>query len=133
MINSVSFGSKAGVFDKPNLGRQQTYTRPAAGAQAAFAPEAPKKKGKLGKTLLKIGLAAAAVAGLLVAGNKTNVLKNLGKYIPESIKNASWLQFAKEPVKTAAGAMDKAGGTIADYAVKGFEAVKGLFKKSPTA
>ena len=83
------------------------------------------KKGKAGKVILGLVATAAAVAGLLVVGNKTGVLKNIGKYIPASIKDASWLQAAKEPVKKAVAGMDKAGGAIAEYAVKGYEAVKG--------
>ncbi len=124
MLNSVSFGSNAGVFTTPDINKPQAHTRPAAQPQAAPVEE-PKKKGKAGKVILGLVATAAAVAGLLVAGNKTGVLKNIGKYIPASIKDASWLQAAKEPVKKAVAGMDKAGGAIAEYAVKGYEAVKG--------
>lgn len=124
MLNSVSFGSSAGVFDKPNTTRPQTFVRPAE-SQPQAAPEAPKKKSKTGKVILGLVATAAAVAGLLVAGNKTGVLKDLGKYVPDAVKNASWLNWAKEPVKTAAAAMDGAGATIAKYAVDGYKAVKG--------
>ena len=130
MLNSVSFGSNAGVFDKPNTTRPQTFTRPAADSSQQVAPEAPKKKSKAVKVILGLVATAAAVAGLLVAGNKTGVLKNIGKYIPDSIKNASWLSKAKDPVKAAVAGMDKAGGAIAEYAVKGYEAVKGFGGKA---
>lgn len=131
MLNSVSFGSSAGVFDKPNVNRPQSYARPSAAPSAPpVPPEGPKKGGKLKKFVVGLAVTAAAVAGLLVAGNKTGVLKNLGKYVPNAIKNASWLNFAKGPVKTAAAAMDKAGGAIAGYAVKGYEAVKGFGAKA---
>lgn len=124
MLNSVSFGSNAGVFDKPNMTRPQSFAKPAETQQPA-APEAPKKKSKAGKIILGLVATAAAVAGLLVAGNKTGVLKNVGKYVPDAVKNAGWLQWAKEPVKTAISGMDKAGGAIASTAVKGYNAVKG--------
>ncbi len=126
MLNNVSFGSNAGVFDKPNLTRPQTYTKPsvAPASQPPVPPEGPKKS-NVGKIILGTLAAAAAVAGLLVAGNKTGVLKNVGQHIPENWKNAKMLQFAKEPAKKALAGMDKAGGAIADVAVKGYEAVKG--------
>lgn len=129
MINSVSFGSNAGVFTAPDINKQQAYTRPVAPAQTTPVEE-PKKKGGAGKVVLGLVATAAAVAGLLVAGNKTGVLKNVGKYIPETIKNAKWLESAKEPVKKAIAGMDKAGGAIAEYAVKGYEAVKGYGEKA---
>lgn len=126
MLNNVSFGSNAGVFSKPDVNKPQAYAKPsvAPASQPPVPPEGPKK-GKAGKIILGTLAAIAVTAGLLVAGNKTGVLKNLGKYVPESVKNAKWLQFAKEPVKTAAGAMDTAGKFIADNAVKGYEAVAG--------
>lgn len=130
MLNSVSFGSNAGVFDKPNITRPQSNTRPMDAVLPSNPPTPPKKKSKAGKVILGLVATAAAVAGLLVAGNKTGVLKNIGKYIPDSIKNASWLSKAKDPVKAAVAGMDKAGGAIAEYAVKGYEAVKGFGGKA---
>lgn len=124
MLNSVSFGSNSGVFAKPDLSKPQTYARPTQSSQPPVPPEGPKKGSKLKKFAIGLAVTAAAVAGLLVAGNKTGVLKNAGKYIPESIKNAGWLQKAKEPAKAALAGMDKAGDAIAKYAVKGYEAVK---------
>lgn len=125
MLSNVSFGSNAGVFTKPDINKPQAHTKPAVQPQTAPVEE-PKKKSKAGKVILGLVATAAAVAGLLVAGNKTGVLKNIGKYVPDSIKNASWLKWAKEPVKAAVSGMDKAGGAIAEYAVKGYEAVKGF-------
>lgn len=130
MLNSVSFGSSAGVFAKPDLSKPQSYAKPSVASQPPVPPEGPKKGGKFKKFVIGLAVTAAAVAGLLVAGNKTGVLKNIGKYIPESIKNASWLQKAKDPAKAAVEGMDKAGGAIAEYAVKGYEAVKGYGEKA---
>lgn len=128
MLNSVSFGSNAGVFTKPDFAKPQTFTKPVAPEAPA---EAPKKKGKVGKTILKLAVAAAAVAGALFAGNKTGFFKNVGKYIPESIKNASWLQKVKEPVKNAVGALDKAGAWVGEKGAAVVNTVKGWFAKAP--
>ena len=146
MINNVSFGSTAGVFTKPDFSKPQANTRtnPVLPGPNPPVPPENKKGGKFKKFVVGLAVTAAAVAGLLVAGNKTGVLKNIGKYIPDSIKNAGWLQTAKNPVKNAVAGMDKAGGAIAEYAVKGYEAVKGFgktaldtvkgwFGKAPTA
>lgn len=130
MLNNVSFGSNAGVFAKPDLSKPQTYARPSVASQPPVPPEGPKKGGKFKKFVIGLALTAAAVAGLLVAGNKTGVLKNIGKYVPESLKNASWLQKAKDPAKAAFAGMDKAGESIAKYAVKGYESVKGFGEKA---
>jgi hypothetical protein len=112
MINNVSFCSTRGVFDKPDMTKPQTFTRPATPPTVA-PEEAPKKKHSVGKFVAGLAAAALAVGGLLVAGNKTGVIKNLGKYVPDAVKNASWLQAAKEPVKAGLAALDKAGGYIA--------------------
>lgn len=129
MLNNVSFGSNAGVFTKPDFSKPQTFTRP-TNAQPDAAQQAPQKKSKVGKYILGTVATLAAVAGLLVAGNKTGVLKNLGNYIPDSVKNVSWLQGAKEPVKKVLAGMDTAGGKIADYAMQGYGAVKGFGEKA---
>ena len=128
MLNNVSFGSNAGVFSKPDFSKQQAYTRPMG---PEVAPEAPKKKGKAGKVVLGLVLTAAAVAGALFAGNKTGFFKNIGKYIPESIKNANWLQKAKEPAKQAFAALDKAGAWIGEKGGVVVNTVKGWFAKAP--
>ena len=130
MISNVSFVSTAGVFTKPDINKPQTYTKPAATPEAA-APAEPKKKGKAGKVLLGLAATAIAVAGLLVAGNKTGVLKNIGKYIPEGVKNASWLQKAKEPVKAGVAALDTAGKWLGDKGMAVVDAAKnsGIGKK----
>ena len=65
-----------------------------------------------------------------VAYQGLSVLKNLGNYIPDSVKNVSWLQGAKEPVKKVLAGMDTAGGKIADYAMQGYGAVKGFGEKA---
>lgn len=141
MISNVSFGSTAGVFTKPDLNKPQTYTKPAATPEAA-APAEPKKKGKAGKVLLGLAATAVAVAGLLVAGNKTGFLKNIGKYVPESLKNAGWAQSLKNPVKAGAAALDSAGKWIGDKGMAVVNTVKessigkkiaGLFNKGTPA
>lgn len=128
MLNSVSFGSNAGVFTKPDFAKPQTFTKPVAPEAPV---EAPKKKGKAGKVILGLALTAAAVAGALFAGNKTGFFKNIGKYIPESIKNANWLQKAKEPAKQAFAALDKAGAWIGEKGGAVVNTVKGWFAKAP--
>lgn len=130
MISNVSFGSTAGVFTKPDLNKPQTYTKPAATPEAA-APAEPKKKGKAGKVLLGLAATAVAVAGLLIAGNKTGVLKNIGKYVPDGLKNAKWAEFAKEPVKAGVAALDSAGKWLGDKGMAVIDAAKnsGIGKK----
>ena len=126
MLNGVSNVSfQAGVFDQPNFTAPQTYVRP-AGADPAEA--SGKKKRKAGKVILGIALAAAAVAGLVIGHNK-NAFKNVGKIIPEGIKNAKWLQWAKQPAKAVMNAFDVAGGWLKSVPSK----IAGLFPKKGAA
>ena len=129
MVNSVSFGQRAGVFDKANLDAPQTYQRPAV--QPAAGKE--NKNHKTLKTVAGIAAAAIAVAGLLVAGNKYGAFKpeTIKKFIPDKILNAEKLNFLKSPVKTGLGYLNTAGEWIASNCVKAFNAVKGLFTKKP--
>lgn len=131
MISNVSFGSTAGVFTKPDLNKPQAHTKPAAAPEAAAPAAEPKKKGKAGKVVLGLVATAVAVAGLLVAGNKTGVLKDIGKYVPDTLKNAKWAEFAKEPVKAGAAALDAAGEWIGDKGMAVVDAAKnsGIGKK----
>lgn len=129
MVNSVSFGQRMGVFDKPNLDAPQTNVRPAVAPAAA--PE--NKNHKTLKTIAGIAAAAVAVAGLLVAGNKYGAFKpeTIKKFIPEKVLNFEKLNFLKSPVKTALSGLDKAGEWIAANCVKAYNAVKNVFTKKP--
>ena len=131
MVNSVSFGQRAGVFDKANVDAPQTYQRPAA--QPAAGKE--NKNHKTLKTVAGIAAAALAVAGLLVAGNKYGAFKpeTIKKIIPDKVLNFEKLNFLKSPVKTALSHLDKAGEWIASNCVKAFNGIKGLFTKKPAA
>ena len=138
MVNSVSFGRKMEVFDKANLNAPQTYTRPSF---APSAPEKPSSNHKVAKTVAKFVATAAVIAGALVLGHKTGAFDpaKIGKLLGK-VKDAKWLSFAKQPVKTALGAMDTAGkyiaeksvaakGAVVEYAKKGYEFVKNLLPK----
>ena len=120
MLNGVSNVSfSAGVFDRPALNAPQTFTRP----NAPDTVEVPKKK--KGKKALGWILGAAAVIAGLVVGAKTGAFNKVGNIIPKGIKNASWLQWAKNPTKAAMKGLDTAGNWLASVPSK----VAGLFSK----
>lgn len=130
MVNSVSFGKRMEVFEKPNLDAPQTNVRPAVN-QPTVAPK--NKNHSTLKTVAGVAAAAVAVAGLLVAGNKYGAFKpeTIKKFIPDKVLNFDKLNFLKSPIKTALGGLDKAGEWIANNCVKAFNAVKGVFTKKP--
>ena len=110
MLNGVSnVAFSAGVFDRPNITAPQTYVRPGGGADAVDL--SGKKKGKGKKVLAFLLTTAAVVAGLIVGHNK-GAFKNVGKIIPEGVKNAKWLQWLKKPTKVVMNALDTAGGWL---------------------
>jgi len=96
-ISSVRFGSAApagaSVLDRPGA-----FSKPADGAAAPAADAAPKKKHKALKTTLGVISGLAVVAALLVAGNKTGVLKVLGE---SELGAAAWYQKAAHYVGVA--------------------------------
>lgn len=140
MISNVSFGQKMGVFDSAAdvMNKPQSYAKPNAtevkGDSVDISGKEPKKKKHTAAKVIG-GLAATAVvvAGLLVAGNKTGFLKNIGKYIPDGIKNCEKLDFLKEPTKEGLKILDGAGEWLASKGKVAVDAVTGLFKKGEAA
>ena len=140
MVNSVSFGTKMGVFERPNIDAPQSYPRPVAPSATDKAP----KKHKVLKTIAGIVATAAVVAGGLAAGSKFGIFKadKVAKLAEKlHIKDASWLQWAKEPAKKALSGLDTAGNFVinkstavynvtSEYVKKGIDWVKGLFNKA---
>ena len=137
MLNSVSFGTRMGIYDKANVDAPQAHTRPLAPA----APEKPAKKHKALKTIAGLVATAAVIAGGLAAGSHFKVFDTakVGKLLGK-VKDASWLQWAKEPAKKALGAMDTAGKFVIEkstavynvaskYVKDGIAWAKGLFAK----
>lgn len=137
MLNSVSFGTRMGVFDKANVDAPQAHAKPVA----PQAPEKPAKNHKTAKTIAKVVAAAVVIAGALAAGSHYKVFDpaKIGKAVGK-LKDVSWLQWAKEPAKKTLGGLDTAGKfimekssaaskAVCEYAGKGVEWVKGLFTK----
>lgn len=139
MVNSVSFGQKMGVFDSAAdvMNKPQSYAKPNAtdvkGDSVDISGKEPKKKNTAAKVIGGLVATAAVVAGLLVAGNKTGFLKDIGKYIPDSIKNCEKLGGLKEPAKKMFGALDGAGEWLVSKGKVAMDAVTGLFKKGEAA
>ncbi len=139
MVNSVSFGQKMGVFDSAAdvMNKPQSYVKPNAtdvkGDSVDISGKEPKKKHTAAKVIGGLVATAAVVAGLLVAGNKTGFLKDIGKYIPDSIKNCEKLGGLKEPAKKMFGALDGAGEWLVSKGKVAMDAVTGLFKKGEAA
>lgn len=85
MINNVSFGGVQASTFSDMINRPQAYKgagAPAAATNVAgdtFTTGKPKKK----HTVLKLALGAAAIGGLLVAGNKTGVSKAIEGKCPK--------------------------------------------------
>ena len=137
MLNSVSFGTRMGIYDRANVDAPQAHTRPLAPA----APEKPAKKHKVLKTIAGVIATAAVIAGGLAAGSHFKIFDTakVGKLLGK-VKDATWLQWAKEPAKAALKGLDTAGnavltagksvyGVASKYVKDGVEFVKGLFAK----
>lgn len=139
MVNGVSFGQKMGVFDSAAdvMNKPQSYTKPNAadvkGDSVDISGKEPKKKHTVAKVIGGLVATAAVVGGLLVAGNKTGFLKEIGKHIPDSIKNCEKLGGLKEPAKKMFAGMDKAGEWLVSKGKVVADAVTGLFKKGEAA
>ena len=135
MVNGVSFGQRMGIYDRANVDAPQVHQRPQAAPAAA--PEAPKKKGGLGKKILGAVVAAAVIATGLAIGAKK------GAFDPAKIadltkgfKDSKWISWAKTPAKAVLGYAQKGGeyvnkgvDFVAQYGQKAIEWGKGLFAK----
>ena len=131
MVSPVSFRATTQTSFQDMINRPQTYAEKPAAAANIHGTE--KKKGGLGKKLLGLLVAAAAVAGGMIAVNK-----NMSKITPllEKVKNeriAGWL-------KTGANKVSGWGEKIASGATTAIEFIKtksteiiGKFKKAPQA
>ncbi len=132
MVNSVSFGTKMGIYDKPNFDAPQAHQRPQA-APAQEAPAAPKKSHKVLKWVAGLAATAAVVAGGLALGKHFDIF-NVGKIaqkLPDAVKNNELLaKYAKEPVKAVVNAFDTAGNFVLEHGKSAWAAVKGLFSKA---
>lgn len=128
MINSVSFGTSANTGLSDLINKPQKYRSPEASAQAATGINNNGENKKSNKTLLKVLVAAAAIAGGLAAGKHFNIFaaKEGGNAILENIK-----KYADQ----AGGAVIKYAKKGAGYVQQGFNFVKGkvqtLIQKAP--
>lgn len=128
MVSGVSFRASSLDSASDLLNKPQAYTRP----QAQVSVAAPKKKGKARKAIVRTLIAAAVIAGTLVAGKKagwftklvekggaegagkfTKFLGNVGKYADQA---GEWLVntgksvaniFKKKPASTAGAEIAK--------------------------
>lgn len=77
MISSVSFAGTQGASSsfEEKIRQPQTYMAKESPQAAAKIKEKGGKKGSVGKTILKIAAAAAAILGGLALVSKTGVLK----------------------------------------------------------
>ena len=134
MVNSVSFGTRMGIYDKPNLDAPQAYQRPQA-APAQEAP-APKKSHKALKWIAGLVATAAVVAGGLALGKHFDVFNasKIAAKLPDAVKNNETLiKYAKEPVKNIISGLDVAGKFVLDKGTTAWRAVKGLFSRAEAA
>jgi len=127
MINSVSFGTGASTGLSAIINKPQKYRSPEASTSAATGINSGEKK-KSNKTLLKVLVAAAAIAGGLAASKHFNIFaaKEGGNAI---------LEGAKKYADQAGGAIIKYAKKGAGYVQQGFNFVKGkvqsLIHKAP--
>ena len=131
MVSPVSFRATTQTSFQDMINRPQTYAEKPAAAANINGTE--KKKGGLGKKLLGLLVAAAAVAGGMIAVNK-----NMSKITPllEKVKNeriAGWL-------KTGANKVSEWGGKLGGWATNAIDFVQtkgsellGKLKKAPVA
>lgn len=112
-VSNVSFAQRFPYDQKPDLNAPQQFTRP-----DAFGPqEEPKKKSnKFLKTVVGLAVAAAVVAGAMVAGNKFGWFDKLAQ------------SAGKDWIKNSAEWLNNSGERIADFGMNCFNKVKGLFK-----
>ena len=116
MVSPVSFRATTAANFQEMLRRPQTYAEQPAAASTINA--GGKKKGGVGKKLLGVLVAAAAIAGGLVFGHKKGYFTNN--------------KITNETIKKGLGYLDKAGEAVLKYAgaaknkvVEGFNWVKG--------
>lgn len=111
MVSPVNFRATSASSFQEMLRKPQAYTQQPA---ASTSIEGEKKKGKAGKTILGLALAATAIAGGMVAVNKYN--SQINKFIKTKIKNEKVAAFAKT-------ATQKIGGWGKAISTKATEAV----------
>lgn len=131
MVSGVSFRgpsleSARDILNNPQS-QQRQQAAPANNAPAADAFVKPKKHSFL-KAAVGTIVAAAVIAGGLVAGHK---LGGFDKLVAAGAKDGANI-VAKYAGKAAKG-LNTAGQAIADFGVKAFESVKGLFGKGAEA
>ena len=142
MVNGVSFAATRGIYDKTNLDAPQANSRQTTTTQPAVKP---KKSHKTAKVIAGTLATVAVAATELALGSKFGVFDpaKVGKVLG-GLKDAKWLQWAKEPAKTALKGLDTAGNFVKEYAGKGYnavveyagkgiDAVKNFFSRNPAA
>lgn len=120
-VSNVSFrASERKAWNDPNVNfdAPQAYPRQAESATQA---EPKKKSHKLLKTVVGLAVAAAAVAGAMVAGNKLGWFNKLAQ------------SAGKDWIKNSAEWLNNSGERIAEFGVNCFNKVKGLFKGAEEA
>ncbi|MBQ9245004.1 hypothetical protein IJ182_01910 [bacterium] len=117
-ISPVSFGSSATFSQIVN--KPQAYQRKDTPVAASSLQSTPKKKPSFIKTVLKFGVAAAAIAGALALGAKHGI------FTSDKIKN--------ETLKKGLGYLQTAGEKVSEFAgphiQKGKDFIANLGKKA---
>lgn len=132
MVNSVSFGTRMGVFDKANVNAPQTFARPQTAAPTA--PAKPAKKHSAAKWIVGTVVAAAVAAGLVALGAKKGAFDvNKIADMTKSFKDSKWISWAKKPAKAVLNALDTAGKWMNEKGGSAIAWVKGKFTKAPAA
>ena len=108
-ITSVSFGSTLSEFNE-KIKAPQRYVHTETPSAATSLSKSHKKKGSFGKTVVKLALAAGAIAAALALGAKKGAF-NVEK-------------FKGETTKKIAEKLQNAGNTIADKANKYYTTAK---------
>jgi len=131
MVSGVSFRGGSLESAKDILDQPQAFAGPQS-SSAATKPEGDTfespKKHKVAKAVAGTVITAAVVAaGLAVTHHFGGFTKLAEKFTGEGTVS----KYASKAI----GGLDKAGEFVKKYAVKGFEAVKGLFakKEAPAA
>ncbi len=123
MLSPISFRAGSLESAKDILDQPQAFAGPgSSSAPKADTFEGPKKKHSVAKAVAGTVITAAVIAGGLAA---THHFGGFAKLAEKFTGEGKVSKFASK----ALGGLDTAGKFIKDSAVKGYEAVKGLFAK----
>lgn len=118
MVGGISFRGSSLTSAKDILNQPQKYTTPQAPAQQAEVAVPSKKKGGVGKTILKIAAGVAVAAGALAAG------KHFGVF--DKVINKLGTEGAKGYISKGAEYLNQGGEAIINAGKSVWGKVAGL-------